>query len=165
MTTSLVDANYRRISEHRVSTGIGGGGADRRPSLREMPSFRDEASKALDRRSDLQKIKDRLSFNREILHGSDPASKPWLRKPATVPVRTSPQREQRSTTRDSMEQLYSVHTAAPANISEEDEEEEEEEAHEKMRVNRPRNLSRGTSASADSSEGSFYADVSGHYDY
>jgi hypothetical protein len=36
-------------------------------------------------REDLQKLKAKLSFNRDILH-QDPASKPWLRK-TSVPIR------------------------------------------------------------------------------
>ena len=65
-------------ASRRDSFDYTGASTNRRPSLKEMPSFRAEASKALNRREDLQRIKDRLSFNREILH-ADPASKPWLK--------------------------------------------------------------------------------------
>lgn len=72
----------------------------RRPSLKEMPSYKDEASRALNRREELQRLKERLSSgraymdwtlymkdnqwtldisDREILN-ADPASKPWLRR-------------------------------------------------------------------------------------
>merc|ERR1712129_550840 len=50
----------------------------RKQSLREMPSYRDEASKALNRRDDLTDLKRRLSSNRDLLN-ADHASKPWLK--------------------------------------------------------------------------------------
>merc|ERR1711936_661674 len=50
----------------------------RKQSLREMPSYRDEASKALNRRDDLTDLKRRLSSNRYLLN-ADHASKPWLK--------------------------------------------------------------------------------------
>lgn len=50
----------------------------RKQSLREMPSYRDEASKALNRRDDLKDLKRRLSSNRDLLN-ADHASKPWLK--------------------------------------------------------------------------------------
>jgi hypothetical protein len=41
----------------------------RRPSLKEMPSYREEASKALNRREELQRLKERLSSgNYDLLH-------------------------------------------------------------------------------------------------
>jgi len=36
----------------------------RRPSLKEMPSYKDEASRALNRREELQRLKERLSSGR-----------------------------------------------------------------------------------------------------
>merc|ERR1711981_441331 len=50
----------------------------RKQSLREMPSYRDEASKALNRRDDLKDLKKRLSSNRDLLN-ADHATKPWLK--------------------------------------------------------------------------------------
>ena len=50
----------------------------RKQSLREMPSYRVEASKALNRRDDLKDLKKRLSSNRDLLN-ADHASKPWLK--------------------------------------------------------------------------------------
>merc|ERR1712083_555009 len=50
----------------------------RKQSLREMSSYRDEASKALNRRDDLTDLKRRLSSNRDLLD-ADHASKPWLK--------------------------------------------------------------------------------------
>merc|ERR1711902_203320 len=50
----------------------------RKTSLREMPSYRVEASKALNRRDDLVDLHRRLSSNRDLLN-ADPATKPWLK--------------------------------------------------------------------------------------
>ena len=54
----------------------------RRPSLKEQPSYRDEASRALNRKDELSDLKRRLSSNRDIL-SADPSTKPWLRKKST----------------------------------------------------------------------------------
>merc|ERR1711863_188003 len=51
---------------------------DRKPSLREMPSYREEANKALNRREDLKSLSQRLSSNRDLLN-ADPSTKPWLK--------------------------------------------------------------------------------------
>ncbi len=86
------------------------GAGRRRRSLKEMPSFREQvhtkdysahhqravlliwqASQALSRRDDLQRIKQRLSMNREILH-EDPSTKPWLRKLSSVDQHVEPPR-------------------------------------------------------------------------
>ena len=53
--------------------------SSRKPSLKEMPSYRDEASRALNRREDVNGIKDRLSASKEMLN-ADPSTKPWLRR-------------------------------------------------------------------------------------
>ena len=50
----------------------------RKTSLKEMPSYRVEASKALNRRDDLVDLHKRLSSNRDLLN-ADPATKPWLK--------------------------------------------------------------------------------------
>ena len=50
----------------------------RKTSLKEMPSYRVEASKALNRRDDLVDLHRRLSSNRDLLN-ADPATKPWLK--------------------------------------------------------------------------------------
>jgi len=44
--------------------------SNRRPSLKEMPSYRDEASKALNRREELTRLKDRLSSGKHFLYHS-----------------------------------------------------------------------------------------------
>merc|ERR1711997_1177747 len=45
---------------------------------REMPSYREEANKALNRREDLKSLSQRLSSNRDLLN-ADPSTKPWLK--------------------------------------------------------------------------------------
>ena len=156
------------VDGRRVSYDYTGRSTNRRPSLKEMPSFRSEASRAIDRRDDLARLKERLSFNRDLLNNADPNSKPWLRK-SSMPIRESPPRGVAGSVaaakqptpppdaRTLLHQLeeedhfsrhheqYAVHTATPA-----------------MAVDsaangayRNRNLSRGTSASGDSSEGSY----------
>ena len=157
-----VDYDYHRRTSYSTTSVTGN---NRSPSLREMPSFRDEASKALNRREELQKLKERLSFNRDILH-ADPSSKPWLRKPS-VPIRSSPGRDTGLVNPSSagVDQLYSLHTASPAHVlATPDEISHVSETGSSPAVPpRPRNLSRGTSASADSSEGSYAENA--YYDY
>merc|ERR1711981_218382 len=51
---------------------------ERKPSLREMPSYREEANKALNRREDLKSLSQRLSSNRDLLN-ADPSTKLWLK--------------------------------------------------------------------------------------
>ena len=51
---------------------------DRKASLKEKPSFRDEASSALHRKDDLTKMGDRLKEGKDLLN-EDLASKPWLK--------------------------------------------------------------------------------------
>ena len=129
--------------------------------MKEMPSFRDEASRALNRRDDLTRLKERLSFNRDILH-ADPATKPWLRK-TSVPIRegsktsvTSNSSHTSTSSYSTLDQVkedasmayaissnYSLHTATPYNLDDSN-----------PPVARPRNLSRGTNSSFES-EGSF----------
>ena len=79
-----------------------------------------QASKALDRRDDLQKLKAKLSFNREILHSADPASKPWLRKTsgAAAPIREIKDEADAGHGRAAgrMDEMYSLHTASPAQV-------------------------------------------------
>lgn len=66
-------------SPRRSSSHASVNGSDhRKPSLREMPSYRDEASKALHRRDDLKSLSQRLSSNRDLLN-ADPSTKPWLK--------------------------------------------------------------------------------------
>eukprot|EP00096_Caligus_rogercresseyi_P008986 TRINITY_DN2966_c0_g1_i1.p1 TRINITY_DN2966_c0_g1~~TRINITY_DN2966_c0_g1_i1.p1 ORF type:complete len:148 (+),score=51.09 TRINITY_DN2966_c0_g1_i1:183-626(+) len=50
----------------------------RRPSLREQPSYKDEVARALNRREELSKLKERLSSSRDLL-SADPSTKPWMR--------------------------------------------------------------------------------------
>merc|ERR1712004_212717 len=47
-------------------------------SLREMPSYKAEASRALNRQEDLKSLSKRLSSNRDLLN-ADLATKPWLK--------------------------------------------------------------------------------------
>ena len=51
---------------------------DRKTSLKEKPSYRDEASSALHRKDDLTKIGDRLKEGKDLLN-EDLSSKPWLK--------------------------------------------------------------------------------------
>merc|ERR1711936_1101893 len=51
---------------------------DRKPSLREPPSYKDEAKRALHRQDDLKSLSKRLSSNRDLLN-ADPSTKPWLK--------------------------------------------------------------------------------------
>merc|ERR1719270_2235781 len=56
--------------------------ANRRPSLKEIPSYRDEASQHLKMGTQVKSISARLSAGKEILN-ADPSTKPWLRKTST----------------------------------------------------------------------------------
>ena len=51
---------------------------DHKASLREMPSYKAEASRALNRQEDLKSLSKRLSSNRDLLN-ADPSTKPWLK--------------------------------------------------------------------------------------
>ena len=51
---------------------------DRKTSLKEKPSYREEASSALHRKDDLTKIGDRLKEGKDLLN-EDLSSKPWLK--------------------------------------------------------------------------------------
>ena len=62
----------------RFSPQVSQENGDRKPSLREMPSYREEANKALNRREDLKSLSQRLSSNRDLLN-ADPSTKPWLK--------------------------------------------------------------------------------------
>lgn len=115
--------------------------ANRKTSLKELPSYREQASQALNRQDELRKIKERLSLNRDLLHG-DPSSKPWLRK-TSLPVRKSPEqleRRHREAAEFEPTHLTGTYTATPAQIV-------------SMTEERIRNFSsRGTSASRESDE-------------
>merc|ERR1711878_113260 len=50
---------------------------DRKPSLKEMPSYLKEVSVALSRREELLKLRERMSSAKIILE-KDPSAKPWL---------------------------------------------------------------------------------------
>ena len=50
---------------------------DRKPSLKEMPSYLKEVSVALNRREELLKLRERMSSAKLILE-KDPTAKPWL---------------------------------------------------------------------------------------
>ena len=63
-----------------------------------------------------------MSFNREILHSADPASKPWLRKTSgatTATIRESKDEADASGASRAagrMDEMYSLHTASPAQV-------------------------------------------------
>jgi len=65
---------------------------DRKASLKEKPSFRDEASSALHRKDDLTKMGDRLKEGKDLLN-EDLASKPWLKYIAQRKVSRKESRE------------------------------------------------------------------------
>merc|ERR1712170_326045 len=71
-------SSSRSASTVSTSSMSSEAGSLRKQSLREMPSYRVEASKALNRRDDLKDLKKRLSSNRDLLN-ADHASKPWLK--------------------------------------------------------------------------------------
>merc|ERR1712170_110782 len=71
-------SSSRSASTVSTSSMSSEAGSLRKQSLREMPSYRVEASKALNRRDDLTDLKRRLSSNRDLLN-ADHASKPWLK--------------------------------------------------------------------------------------
>merc|ERR1711879_567273 len=71
-------SSSRSASTASTSSMSSDSGSLRKQSLREMPSYRVEASKALNRRDDLKDLKKRLSSNRDLLN-ADHASKPWLK--------------------------------------------------------------------------------------
>lgn len=50
---------------------------ERKPSLKEMPSYLKEVSVALNRREELLKLRERMSSAKLILE-KDPTAKPWL---------------------------------------------------------------------------------------
>merc|ERR1711981_787802 len=62
----------------RFSPQVSQENGERKPSLREMPSYREEANKALNRREDLKSLSQRLSSNRDLLN-ADPSTKLWLK--------------------------------------------------------------------------------------
>merc|ERR1711944_8250 len=51
---------------------------ERKPSLRELPSYKKEAERAMGRQDDLKSLSKRLSSNRDLLN-ADPSTKPWLK--------------------------------------------------------------------------------------
>ena len=66
-----------------------------------------------------------MSFNREILHSADPASKPWLRKTsgaASAPIREIKDEVDAAAASGGaraagrMDEMYSLHTASPAQV-------------------------------------------------
>lgn len=147
---SVLEEN-RRMSAYRMKSTSSQNSevaSVRRPSLKEMPSYRDEASKALNRREELTRLKDRLSSDREILN-ADPSTKPWLRRSSSRQEGLTPLTEDGTYTA-SPAMIYGggvVASSSPIapvpNL-------------------RSRNLSRGTSSS-DYSEGSFNSDS--YYEY
>merc|ERR1712012_1078832 len=51
---------------------------ERKASLRELPSYKKEAERAMGRQDDLKSLSKRLSSNRDLLN-ADPSTKPWLK--------------------------------------------------------------------------------------
>merc|ERR1712073_94864 len=74
--SALAEEPPRRISS--FSPQVSQENGDRKPSLRELPSYRKEANQALNRREDLKSLSQRLSSNRDLLN-ADPSTKPWLK--------------------------------------------------------------------------------------
>ena len=81
---ATMDEGPRRasyVTPSRKATNPSSPGFDynnRKSSLKEMPSFRDEASRALHRKDDLTKMGDRLKEGKDLLN-EDISSKPWLK--------------------------------------------------------------------------------------
>ena len=73
----------------------------RKQSLREMPSYRKEASQALNRRDDLKDLKKRLSSNKDLLN-ADHSTKPWLK------FRSISQKSLEASVAEDSAQAYSV---------------------------------------------------------
>jgi len=114
---------------------------NRKSSLKEMPSYRDEASRALHRKEDLTKIGDRLKEGKDLLN-EDISSKPWLKYIAQRKVSKKQSLEGVS---EDMSPSYEngTFTATPVMASGSE--------------FRARNLSRSTTSS---SEGSYYSENS-----
>merc|ERR1739838_744949 len=74
--SALAEEPPRRISS--FSPQVSQENGDRKPSLRELPSYRKEANQALNRREGLKSLSQRLSSNRDLLN-ADPSTKPWLK--------------------------------------------------------------------------------------
>ena len=87
---------------------------DRKASLREMPSYKAEASRALNRQEDLKSLSKRLSSNRDLLN-ADPSTKPWLK------FRSISRTENLTKVREDAGQAYPVEegtfTATPATVT------------------------------------------------
>ena len=87
---------------------------DRKVSLREMPSYREEANKALNRREGLKSLSQRLSSNRDLLN-ADPATKPWLK------FRSISRTENLTKVREDAGHAYPIeegtYTATPATVT------------------------------------------------
>ena len=84
-------------------------------SLREMPSYKAEASRALNRQEDLKSLSKRLSSNRDLLN-ADPSTKPWLK------FRSISRTENLAKVREDAGQAFPVqedgtYTATPATVT------------------------------------------------
>merc|ERR1711997_1347277 len=122
---------------------------DRKTSLKEKPSYRDEASSALHRKDDLTKMGDRLKEGKDLLN-EDLSSKPWLKY---IAQRKISRKESLERVSEDSSPAYDngsavgTFTATPVMASGSEV--------------RTRNLSRSTTSS---SEGSFYSENS-YYEY
>lgn len=122
---------------------------NRKSSLKEMPSYRDEASRALHRKDDLTKMGDRLNEGKELLN-EDISSKPWMKYIAQRKISRKESLErvsEDSPTSYENGSAVGTFTATPVMASGSD--------------FRSRNLSRSTTSS---SEGSYYSENS-YYEY
>ena len=122
----------------KVSYAVEG---DRKPSLRELPSYRDEASKAMNRRDDLKSLSKRLSSNRDLLN-ADLSTKPWLKfRSISRPGNMSLEK-----VREDANAAFPIDegtfTATPATIT---------PANEEAASSRSRNFSRGSSDQSENS--------------
>merc|ERR1712051_891410 len=116
---------------------------DRKTSLKEKPSYRDEASSALHRKDDLTKMGDRLKEGKDLLN-EDLSSKPWLKYIAQRKISRKESLERVSEdSSPAYDNAVSTFTATPVMASGSEV--------------RTRNLSRSTTSS---SEGSFYSENS-----
>ena len=79
-----------------------------------MPSYREEANKALNRREGLKSLSQRLSSNRDLLN-ADPATKPWLK------FRSISRTENLTKVREDAGHAYPIeegtYTATPATVT------------------------------------------------
>merc|ERR1711976_1135266 len=76
--SSVLKMSAVRVSKSKVQAAPSAADTtERKPSLKEMPSYLKEVSVALNRREELLKLRERMSSAKIILE-KDPSAKPWL---------------------------------------------------------------------------------------